>query len=83
MLAKGIFLGIVASVVSILFYLRWLSAQSGVPGAAISVDIRVIERFLLSFFGGITIGVGVVATVLFAVFYAMRFYVLHKIGLQP
>jgi hypothetical protein len=83
MLAKGIFLGIVVSVVSLFFYMRSLSPQTGVSGATTSVDVRVIERFLLSFFGGITIGVGVVAAVLFALFYALRMYALHKIGLRP
>jgi hypothetical protein len=74
MLAKGIFLGIVVSVVSLFFYMRSLSAQTGVPGAVVSVDIRTIEFFVRSFFGGITIGVGVVAAGIFAAFYALRLY---------
>jgi hypothetical protein len=83
MLAKGIFLGIVVSVVSLFFYMRSLSPQTGVSRAPTSVDIRTIEFFVRSFFGGITIGVGFVAAVIFAGSYALRYYALHKIGLRP
>jgi hypothetical protein len=79
MLVKGIFLGIAAAVVSIVFFLRWLSSHSPMPGATMAVDIRVIEGFLLTFFGGASIGVGVVAVALFAMHYALRSYALHNL----
>ena len=76
MLVKGIFLGIAAAVISVLFFMCLQTAQ--VQGAGpVSVDIRGVGWFLLKFYGGAAIGVGIVATGISAALYALRLYVLH------
>jgi hypothetical protein len=77
MLLKGIVFGVVISIVSLVVYLRWLTAKFEGP---IGIDIRSLEQFLTSFFGGIGIGIGIVTVLILAADYAVRAYGRHMAG---
>jgi hypothetical protein len=75
MLFKGMLLGFVLAIASVVFYalyVRWVTASLNFSGQ-MSVDIRPMERFLF----GMTIGVGLIPIVLLAAPYALQWYALH------
>jgi hypothetical protein len=79
MLLKGILLGIVASILSLFLFYRWMYSAFGVPPntAAISVDIRGLERLAISFYGGIGIGFVIVLMLYSGAMYAFWRYAQH------
>jgi len=81
LLFKGILVGVAVGLASIILYWRWQLSQippefksSGTVG--FSVDIRSVWQFI----GGMGIGVGIVATAIFLVFYALQRHVAATIG---
>jgi hypothetical protein len=78
MLLKGILLGIVASILSLFLFFRWMYSAFGVPpNTAISVDIRSLERLAVSFYGGIGIGFVIVLTLISGAIYGFWRYGQH------
>jgi hypothetical protein len=78
MLLKGILLGIVASILSLFFFVRWMYSAFGVaPHTAISVDLRSLPRLAVSFYGGIGIGFLIVLTLISGAIYGFFLYGQH------
>ena len=80
MLLRGILLGFGVSLVSIPLFLRWIRTDLHLGPGPTAIDIRGIERLAVPFFGGMGIGVGVVATVVIAGTYAFLFYAKRAAG---
>lgn len=79
MLIKGMLVGFIFAVASLIFYMRWLTSEFG-KGGPMAIDIRVIEQFFASFFGGMGIGVAIVVTIVLGAGYALRAYMRHAAG---
>jgi hypothetical protein len=61
MMLRGFLLGICVALISVFLFFRWITASLGLPpGTAISLDIRSLQHFAASFFGGMGIGFAVV-----------------------
>jgi len=67
MMIRGILVGIGASLISVVLFSR---PYVGAP----TLDMKTLQRLVVSFFGGMGIGVGIAACVLIALVYGVVWY---------
>jgi len=77
MLLRGILSGLGIAVVSLFLFWRSMLAQMPAPSAGTAIEVRVIGRFAISFFGGIGIALAIVAAAIFGGGYAIMTHVRH------
>jgi hypothetical protein len=78
MMLRGFLLGICVALISVFLFFRWMTASFGLPpGTAISIDIRGLDHFAASFFGGMGIGFAVVLGLASSAIYGFWLYAQH------
>jgi hypothetical protein len=74
---KGIMLGIVAAILSVILFFRAMSAIFRPHGEQIAIDPRIILQFAEKFFGGVGVGFGLVLAMLGGLSYGFWLYGQH------